>query len=71
MVPVLSKTIFFTLANSSILLPPLIKIPSFAALPIPAIIAVGVASPIAQGQEITKTAMLLINAFWEEMSKPK
>ena len=35
----------------------MIKIPFFAALPIPTITAVGVANPIAQGQDITKTAM--------------
>ena len=33
------------------------KIPSLAPRPIPTVIAVGVASPRAQGQEITKTAI--------------
>jgi hypothetical protein len=33
------------------------KIPFFAALPIPTITAVGVANPMAHGQEITSTAM--------------
>ena len=50
------------LAIFSKVLPPLIKIPFFAALPIPTIIAVGVASPIAHGHEITSTAIDLRNA---------
>ena len=43
--------------------PPLISIPFFAALPTPTITAVGVAKPIAQGQEITKTAIALSMEF--------
>ena len=38
------------------------RIPVFAARPNPTAIAAGVANPIAQGQAITNTAMLLINA---------
>ena len=56
-VPVLSNIIVFVFANSSRVLPPFIKIPFLAALPIPTITAVGVARPIAQGQEITSTAI--------------
>ena len=56
-VPVLSNTIFFILANFSNVPPPFNKIPFFAALPIPTITAVGVANPMAHGQEITSTAI--------------
>ena len=58
-VPVLSNTILFTLANFSNVPPPFNRIPFFAALPIPTITAVGVANPMAHGQEITSTAMAL------------
>ena len=40
----------------------LIKIPFSAALPVPTIIATGVAKPKAQGQEITSTLIALDNA---------
>ena len=59
MVPVLSKNICLIDANFSNVSPPFINIPFFAALPMPTITAVGVASPIAQGQEITSTAIAL------------
>ena len=36
--------------------------PNLAARPIPTIKAVGVAKPMAQGQEITKTAIILVRA---------
>ena len=68
-VPVLSNTIFFILANFSNVPPPFNKIPFLAALPIPTITAVGVAKPIAQGQEITNTAIALKKASVPEISK--
>ena len=40
----------------------LIKIPFSAALPVPTIIATGVANPNAQGQEITNTLIAFDNA---------
>ena len=58
-VPVLSKTTVSIFANASNVFPPFISNPFFVAKPTPTITAVGVAKPIAQGQEITKTAMLL------------
>ena len=54
-VPVLSKTtvsVFFNLSRLSALLK---RMPFFAPMPIPTVIATGVASPSAQGQEITST----------------
>ena len=53
-VPVLSTITVSTLCNFSSVAASLIKIPSRAPLPTPTIIAVGVASPSAQGQAITK-----------------
>ncbi len=61
-VPVLSNTMVCALANSSIVSPPFTSKPDFAPRPSPTIIAVGVASPMAQGQEITNTAMARIMA---------
>ena len=61
-VPVLSNTIFFIEASFSKVSPPFISIPFLAALPIPTITAVGVAKPIAQGHEMTKTAIALKRA---------
>ena len=55
-VPVLSKAITLTLCASSSACTSLIKMPCFAATPVPAMMAVGVASPNAQGQAITSTA---------------
>ena len=52
-VPVLSTITTLTLCNFSNVSASLIKIPSLAPLPTPTIIAVGVASPNAQGQAIT------------------
>ena len=54
MVPVLSKQIVVTFANSSITTPPFINTPFFAAFPTLATTAVGVAKTNAQGQAITK-----------------
>ena len=57
------RFIFFVLLNNSMVEPALISMPFFAALPTPTITAVGVAKPIAQGQEITKTAIALSMEF--------
>ena len=54
MVPVLSKQIVVTFANSSITMPPFINTPFLAAFPTLATTAVGVAKTNAQGQAITK-----------------
>ena len=61
-VPVLSKTIVFTLQRVSRGSPPLIKTPFSAHFPVPTIIAVGVANPNAHGQAIINTASALLNA---------
>ncbi len=39
--------------------PPLIRIPFSAPFPVPTIIAAGVASPTAQGQDITRTVIAI------------
>ena len=49
--------------------PPLMSNPFLAALPTPTITAVGVAKPIAQGQDITSTAMALSIELWKSISK--
>ncbi len=59
-VPVLSKSIALILPDFSSTSPPLIKIPISAPLPVPTIMAVGVASPKAQGHAITSTEIALI-----------
>mmetsp|Transcript_103617 Transcript_103617/g.290206 ORF Transcript_103617/g.290206 Transcript_103617/m.290206 type:complete len:262 (-) Transcript_103617:88-873(-) len=56
-VPVLSKMRAFTLPAISRVSPPFIKTPWRAPTPVPTITAVGVASPRAQGQLMTKHAM--------------
>ncbi len=61
-VPVLSKIIVFTLCAFSRISPPLIKIPNSAPFPVPTMMAVGVASPKAQGQAITNTATIFKRA---------
>src|SRR3989344_2428667 len=61
-VPVLSKIVTLTLLAISSVSAFLIKIPCSAPLPVPTIIAVGVASPKAQGQAIISTAIMLVNA---------
>ena len=53
--PVLSRTTVLILWRVSKAWADLDKIPRLAPLPVPTIIAVGVASPKAQGQEITNT----------------
>ena len=57
MVPVLSSTTLWILWVTSRASPDLIRIPFSAPFPVPTIMATGVASPSAQGQEITSTAM--------------
>ena len=54
-VPVLSSITVLTFAPASKTSADFTSIPSSAALPVPTIIAVGVASPKAHGQEITST----------------
>ena len=70
-VPVLSKTTVVIFLNNSKLFALRKRIPFFVALPSPTAIAAGVARPIAQGQLITSTAMLLIKELVAEMSKAK
>ena len=55
-VPVLSNTTVSTRCATSSASASLIKMPCLAATPVPAMMAVGVASPSAQGQAITSTA---------------
>ena len=62
-VPVLSKTTAFTLWAVSKLSADLIRMPFFAPCPVPTIIAVGVASPKAHGQEITRTETAAFSAM--------
>ena len=54
-VPVLSKATIFNRCASSSTCGSLIKIPKRAAIPVPAIMAAGVAKPRAQGHAITMT----------------
>ena len=64
----MSSTTVFTVWAVSRLSADLIRIPYSAPLPVPTIIATGVASPSAQGQEITSTAMPIERA--KENSAP-
>ena len=61
-VPVLSNATTSTLWASSSACASLIKMPFFAATPVPVMMAAGVASPSAQGQAITSTATARIMA---------
>ncbi len=61
-VPVLSKTTTCTFAVVSTASAPLNRMPNSAPLPVPAIIALGVASPTAQGQEMTRTVTEMSSA---------
>ena len=61
-VPVLSNTIVSIWWVTSKASPPLINTPYSAPFPVPTIIAVGVASPNAHGQAITKTEINIVNA---------
>ena len=62
MVPVLSNTTVSTRCAISSASPDLIRIPFSAPFPVPTIIATGVASPKAQGQDITKTEIPIESA---------
>ena len=62
-VPVLSKHIVVTFANSSMTTPPFIRTPFLAAFPTLAITAVGVAKTNAHGQAITKIDITRIMSF--------
>src|SRR3989344_3422420 len=70
-VPVLSNTTAVTLLKSSRLSASLIKTPFSAPLPTPTIIAVGVASPSAQGQAITSTPTNDTKPYESACEKPK
>ena len=61
-VPVLSKAIYEIFPAASREAAVLKRIPFFAPLPLPAIIATGVASPSAHGQLITSTLIALASA---------
>ena len=61
-VPVLSKTIVLIWCAVSNASPPFIRTPCSAPFPVPTIIAVGVASPNAQGHAITSTAINIVSA---------
>ncbi|MPM97895.1 hypothetical protein SDC9_145075 [bioreactor metagenome] len=58
-VPVLSNTMVSSLCALSRASPPFIRTPFSAPLPVPTIIAAGVASPTAHGQEITRTVIAI------------
>ena len=59
-VPVLSNATILILWADSSESPPFISIPFSAPLPVPTIIAVGVASPSAHGQAITRTDINIV-----------
>ena len=61
-VPVLSRAMISTLPASSRASLVLNRIPCFAPTPLPTIMATGVASPKAHGQEMTNTVMALSRA---------
>ena len=61
-VPVLSKTTVSTRLKASKAPADLHRMPSRAPLPVPTMMAMGVASPRTQGQEITSTAIALARA---------
>ena len=61
-VPVLSSTTVSTPCAVSSASPDFIRMPFCAPLPVPTIIAVGVARPSAQGQDMTRTAMPQLKA---------
>ena len=62
MVPVLSNTMVSTLCRFSSASALLMSMPNSAALPVPTMMATGVARPSAQGQEMTSTEMALESA---------
>ena len=61
-VPVLSRTIVVMRRAASSASPPRIRIPSSAALPVPTMMAVGVARPSAHGQATISTAIAACSA---------
>ena len=61
-VPVLSNTTVWILCVVSKAAPLLIKTPFSAPLPVPTMIAVGVAKPSAHGQAITSTEIVIVRA---------
>ena len=65
-VPVLSSTATSTRRVCSRTLPPLMMMPNCAPRPVPTMIAVGVASPSAQGQAIMRTATAAENVSCTE-----
>ena len=62
--PVLSNTTVVILLIRSRMSPPLINTPNEAAMPVPTITAVGVASPSAHGQAITRVDIPKLKANW-------
>ena len=69
-VPVLSKTTVSTLCAVSSASPPRIRMPISAPLPVPTMIAVGVARPSAHGQAMISTATALSSAYVNAGSGP-
>ena len=67
----MSSTIALTLCAPSSASPPRISIPASAPLPVPTMIAVGVASPSAQGQAMIRTAMKACRAKVKRGSGPQ
>ena len=67
-VPVLSRTMVLSLCAVSRLAPPLMRMPFSAPRPVPTMIAVGVASPKAQGQAIISTETKLTKAIVKRTS---
>ena len=61
-VPVLSSTTGLSLCAVSSASPPVMRMPFSAPLPVPTMMAVGVARPSAQGQAMTSTATKSISA---------
>ena len=70
-VPVLSNTIVSTRWSPSSAAALLMRTPSSAPLPVPTMIAVGVARPMAQGHAMTSTATAVVNAMVSRGSGPK
>ena len=70
-VPVLSRTTAVTRCASSSAAPSRMRMPFSAPLPVPTMIAVGVARPIAQGQAMMRTAIAVDSANGRLGSGPK
>ena len=69
-VPVLSKTTVSTRWATSSASPPRMRMPASAPRPVPTMIAVGVARPIAHGQAMTTTPMKAVSASVSRGSGP-